>query len=101
MTENERLQEKKDALWEMHQADKTVACLERRTRKAREALECVAEALEKGTLRVQATHLVIDTSDIPSTVQPYPSYADLTEMVGQFEEAKTTRDRLKQEFARM
>ena len=46
MTREEQLNLKKDTLWDIHEADKLIACLEHKLNKAQEALQEIVDAMK-------------------------------------------------------
>ena len=102
MTRDEQDQLKKDTLWEIHLADREIACLDRKMASIFEAMREVMDAADKGSLGAAGDNLVWrKEGKTPEQLRGFPASADLVETVDRLERARDRRDELQRSFDRM
>ena len=103
MTRDEQAQLKKDTLWDIHLADKEIACLERKVGRAMEAMQEACAAHEDGSLGAAGERLVRRRTDesTPETLPRLPAPSDVVSTVSDLQRARQRRDKLQAAFDRM
>ena len=103
MSEEEQLQLKKDTLWDIHMAEKRIACLERKLDMYMEAYKAVYDAWERGCLGEVTGRVVVHRQDgRPSeSLKNPPDRADMIATVADLEKSKEEREKLQKSFDKM
>lgn len=103
MTSDEKLQVKKDTLWEIHECEQTIACLESQIDVSIKAMERIANTWKSEELIAISEYLVHHNkmSHTQNSLKKYVEYADLNKLVAELQEAKEHRKSLKDSFSRM
>ena len=100
MTTDEQL--KKDTLWDIHMADKKIACLERRATIVLDAMREIVELWDKGKLTAKDRHFTArENENSLRRLATDPDMNALTAALQDLDETRSQRNKLQQSFDRM
>ena len=100
MTTDEQL--KKDTLWDIHVADKKIACLERRATIVLDAMREIVELWDKNKLTARDGYFAAHQNDISlRRLASDPNMVELTTALQELDETRSQRNKLQQSFDRM
>ena len=103
MTSDEKLEIKKDTLWEIHKCEQTIAFLERQIDVSIKAMESIVKMWKSEELISVSEYLVHYNKKLleQNNLKEYLGYADLNTLVADLEESKKHSKSLKDSFDRM
>lgn len=102
MTQDEQVALKKDTLWDIHLADKEIACLERRATIILDAMREIVELWSDGTLTARDGHFAARQND--KGLRRLATDPDMSALIGTLQDlaaARLRRDKLQHSFDRM
>ena len=101
MSKDEQLQVKKDTLWDIHEQESLIACLEKRVQDQFAAMAKIHAAWDRNYLGVSGGHFVTRRSDPATQLPNLLGRGEFVSIVQDLEEARKRLGELKKSFERM